>query len=170
VRVPDAPLEGELTVLRPVLPDEVDLLVAWHADPEVSRYWDDETFTHEEIVDRLSRPDVDAYVVTEDGEPVGYLQVWFDADTAENGGLDMFLIPDARGRGLGPDAARTIAEWLLDNAALQRVTVDPYLSNGRAIAAWTKAGFDPVEEHGPDEEHVGPWLLMSFVPRGREGS
>jgi hypothetical protein len=28
---------------------DVRLLVGWHADPEVSRYWDDETFTDDEM-------------------------------------------------------------------------------------------------------------------------
>jgi len=163
VRVPDRPLEGTFTLLRPVLRDDVDLLVAWHADPEVSRYWDDETFTREEMADRLSRPDVDPYLVMENGQPVGYLQAWFDGDAPGNGGLDMFLIPEARGRGLGPDAARTIAEWLLDSGALRRITVDPYLTNARAIAAWRKAGFEPIEQRGPDEDHLAPWLLMRFT-------
>jgi hypothetical protein len=29
-----------------------------------------------------------------------------------------------------------------------------------------KAGFRPVEECGPDEEHTVPWLLMLFDPGG----
>jgi len=36
------------------------------------------------------------YLVLADGDAVGYLQVWWDA---EGGGLDMFLEPSARGRG-----------------------------------------------------------------------
>ena len=28
---------------------DVPLLVGWHADPEVSRYWDGETFTEDEL-------------------------------------------------------------------------------------------------------------------------
>jgi hypothetical protein len=42
--------------------------------------------------------------------------------------------------------------------------VEPYLSNERAIAAWKKAGFQPVKEDEPDEEHAVPRLLMSFDP------
>ena len=81
----------------------------------------------------------------------------------------MFLIPAARGRGLGPDAASTMADWLLETGVLRRLTVDPYLSNERAIAAWKKAGFQPVREHEPDEEHAVPWLLMSFDPGLKAG-
>jgi hypothetical protein len=110
MRVPDAPLDGAFTTIRSAAQDDVDLLVTWHADPDVARYWDGETFTREEMLLRLARPNVDPYVVMDNGEPVGYLQVW----------------------------------------------------NGRAIAAWKKAGFQPVEEYGPDEEHTAPWLLMAF--------
>ena len=130
----------------------------------MARYWDGETFTREEMLLRLARPDVDPYVVVRNGEPVGYLQVWFDEGSTEDGGMDMFLIPAARDRGLGSDAARTVARWLLDTGGLRRLTVDPYLSNKRAIAAWKKVGFQEVKECGPDEEHTVPWLLMAFDP------
>src|SRR5436190_6439415 len=97
-------LRGETAVLRPAEAADADLLAAWHDDPEVARYWDDERFTPDELLARLQRVDVEAYIVEADGAPVGYLQVWREGD---GGGIDMFLVPDARGRGLGPDAART---------------------------------------------------------------
>src|SRR5437016_6284189 len=100
-------VRGRLTSLRPADVADVDGLVAWHADPEVSLYWDDETFTRAEMEGRLARSDVEAWIVEEDGEPVGYLQV-------HPQGLDMFLVLAARGRGLGPDAARAMARHLTD--------------------------------------------------------
>lgn len=45
-----------------------------------------------------------------------------------------------------------------------RVTVDPYVWNERAIRAWKKAGFRPVEEREPDDEHSAAWLLMTLEP------
>ena len=62
---------------RPATDDDVDLLVGWHGDPEISRYWDDETFTREEILDRLHREAVDAFIIEDEGVPVGYLQAWW---------------------------------------------------------------------------------------------
>ena len=153
-------IRGETTLVRPADDDDVDLLVAWHDDPEVSRYWDDERFTRDEMVVRLHRPDVEAYIVEADGEPVGYLQVWWEDDA---GGIDMFLVPGARGRGLGPDAARAVARHLRGGRGWRRVTVDPYLSNEAAIRAWRRAGFRDVGEQEPDEEHSARWLLMEFV-------
>lgn len=139
---------------------DAELLVQWHNDPDVARYWDDERFTRDEMIARLRRADVEAHIVEADGEPVGYLQVWSEDD---GGGIDMFLAPEARGRGLGPDAARAVARHLRDERGWSRVTVDPYLWNEPAIRAWRRAGFRDVGEREPDEEHSARWLLMEFV-------
>jgi aminoglycoside 6'-N-acetyltransferase len=163
MRTPPTPLVGELTVVRQAIAFDVDLLVRWHADPAVAEFWDGETFTREEMVARLARLDVDAYVIEAGGEPVGYLQAWF-GDDRDDCGIDMFLTPEARGRGLGPDSARTLARYLLREAGRTRVSVDPYLWNDRAVRAWKKAGFRPVEEREPDDEHLHAWLLMTFDP------
>jgi aminoglycoside 6'-N-acetyltransferase len=151
----DVFVRGRLTALRPAGAGDVDRLVAWHADPEVARYWDRETFTRTEMEERLARGDVEAWIVEEHGKPVGYLQVHPE-------GLDMFLIPDARGRGLGPDAGRAMARHLLDERGRKRLTVDPYEWNVGAIRAWQRAGFVEVSRHGADEEHTAPWILMEF--------
>ena len=155
------PVRGEQTTLRPVEAADIDLLVRWHADPEVSG-WDEETFTHEAMLARLARPDVAPYVVLAGSVPVGYLQVWWDA---EGGGLDMFLEPSARGRGIGPDAARAMAQHLLDDRGWTRVTVDPYAWNEQALRAWRNAGFVEVSRHEPDDEHTAAWVLLEFSPR-----
>jgi aminoglycoside 6'-N-acetyltransferase len=157
-------VRGALTVVRAATAEDADLLVGWHADPDVARYWDDETFTRDEILDRLRRPDVDAFVIEAGGEPVGFLQAWWEADAPVRGGIDMFLAPGARGRGLGPDAARALARHLRDERRWTHVSVDPYLWNEPAIRAWRRAGFVDVEERPADEEHSSPWLLMVWSP------
>ncbi len=129
--------------------------MAWHADPEVSRYWDDETFTRAEMEERLARPDVEAWIVEAANEQVGYLQV-------HPQGLDMFMIPPARGRGLGPDAARAMAEHLTRERGWTRVTVDPYAWNESAVRVWERAGFVAVSRHEAGGEYTAPWILMEF--------
>jgi aminoglycoside 6'-N-acetyltransferase len=148
-------VRGRLTSLRPADADDVDRLVAWHADPEVARYWDGETFTRSEMEERLAREDVEAWIVEAESEPIGFLQVHPE-------GLDMFLIPAARGRGLGPDAARAMAEHIIRERGRDRVTVDPYAWNEVAVHAWKRAGFAEVSRHGEDEGHTAPWILMEF--------
>jgi aminoglycoside 6'-N-acetyltransferase len=137
------------------------VLVAWHADPEISRFWDDETFTRDEMLERLRRPDVDSYIVDLGDRPIGYIQTWWDEDEPRRGGIDMFLVPDARGRGLGPDAARALTESLLASG-WTRVTVDPYAWNEPAVRAWRRTGFVELERRPPDEDHVSEWVLMEF--------
>ena len=148
-------VRGRLTSLRRADAGDAGRLVAWHADPEVARYWDDETFTRAEMEERLGRDDVEAWIVEERGEPVGFLQIHPD-------GLDMFLIPDVRGRGLGPDAARAMAEHLIGERGRTRVTVDPYAWNEGAVRAWERAGFAEVSRHEADDGHTAPWILMEF--------
>jgi aminoglycoside 6'-N-acetyltransferase len=148
-------VRGRLTTLRPAGAADVDRLVAWHADPEVSRYWDGETFTRAELAERLARDDVESWIVEEEGEPVGYLQVHSE-------GLDMFLLPGARGRGLGPDAARAMALHLVGDRAWTRVTVDPYAWNEGAVRAWQRAGFVELSRHEAGGEYSAPWILMEF--------
>jgi aminoglycoside 6'-N-acetyltransferase len=156
---------GLLTTVRAATDDDVDLLVAWHADPEVSRYWDDETFTADEVRERLARGAVDAWIVEADGAPVGYLQSWWEKGDPRRGGLDGFLAPAARGRGLMPDAARTLAESLLA-AGWAEVTVDPYDWNESALRAWAKAGFVEISRHPADDDHRTDWVLMRFAGEG----
>jgi aminoglycoside 6'-N-acetyltransferase len=151
----DVLVRGQLTSLRPAGAEDVDRLVAWHADPDVARYWDDETFTRAEMEERLARPDVDAWIVEESGEPVGYLQTHPE-------GLDMFLVPSARGRGLGPDAGRAMARHLIGERGYARVTVDPYVWNESAVRSWERAGFVAVSRHPADDGHTAEWMLMDF--------
>jgi aminoglycoside 6'-N-acetyltransferase len=156
-------VHGRLTVVRSASDDDVDVLVAWHADPEVSRYWDGETFTREQMLDRLHREPVDAWIIESNGKPIGYLQSWWEEEGPRRGGLDGFLIPGARGLGLMPDAASALAQRLLDDG-WEYVTADPYAWNERALKGWRNAGFVPVSRHPPDEDHRAEWVLMRFQP------
>ena len=133
-----SPVCGEQTTLRPVEENDVERLLAWHADPDVT-----------------------PFLVLTAGDPIGYLQVWGDAGA---GGLDMFLEPSARGRGLGPDAGAAMARHLLEQRGWARVTVDPYVWNVHAARAWRKAGFVDVSRHEPDDEHTAQWMLLEFSP------
>jgi aminoglycoside 6'-N-acetyltransferase len=147
---------------RAATPDDVELLVRWHADPEVSRFWDDETFTADEMRVRLARQDVDMWILEDDGAAVGLLQSWWEADEPKRGGIDGFLVPSARGRGVMPAVARQLASDLRAQG-WEQVTVDPYEWNERAVRAWEKAGFVEVSRgHPPDEDHSAEWVLMRF--------
>jgi aminoglycoside 6'-N-acetyltransferase len=72
----------------------------------------------------------------------------------------MFLIPSHREQGLGPDAARAAVRYLMQERGWQRVTVDPYANNPRALHAWGKAGF--VYARDLPDHPGGPAVLMAI--------
>jgi RimJ/RimL family protein N-acetyltransferase len=53
-RRPKAPLRGERTVIRPARTTDVEMLVRWHADPDVAPYWDGKIYTREQMRARAS--------------------------------------------------------------------------------------------------------------------
>lgn len=146
--------------LRRATRKDVDLLVAWHADPETSRFWDDQVYSREELLEKFERERWIPFIVVEDGLPVGYLQQWWE-EGSRVAGLDGFLIPSARGRGVMPAVARELAGRLLDEG-WESVTVDPYAWNEQGVRGWAKAGFVEESRHPPDDEHTAEWVLMRF--------
>jgi aminoglycoside 6'-N-acetyltransferase len=137
-----ARIAGELVELRPARPDDLELLVGWLHDPEVYRWWGGHPVPEEEIRQKYTgarSPRVRSYIIERDRVPVGYAQSWRAGELS--GGIDMFLAPDARGRGLGTDAARALADHLTYVEGWRRVTVDPEEDNARALHMWRRAGF-----------------------------
>jgi RimJ/RimL family protein N-acetyltransferase len=157
-------IETDGFVLRPTRTDDLTLLVAWHNDPDVYGYWDRRPLTEEEISHKYlggRLPRVRCFIIeSPPGQPVGFIQ-HADLDPPGDVGIDLFLIPTARGIGLGPRVARHLANHLLKTASAQRVTVDPLVSNQRAISAWRTAGF---ADHSAIEsgDHGEAALLMVF--------
>jgi aminoglycoside 6'-N-acetyltransferase len=157
-------LRGKRTQLRPAAPEDLDLLTAWLADPEVYRWWGGQPVPRATVERKYvghRRPAVESFVIEVDGKPVGYAQ--YDRKPDGSVGVDMFLAALAQGRGLGPDAARTLALYLEREVGVPRITVDPVVANPRAVRAWARAGFRH-ERDVPDGPE-GPAVLMVFAPR-----
>jgi aminoglycoside 6'-N-acetyltransferase len=153
-------IRGEHTWLRHAVDADLDLLTLWFADPDVYLWWGGEQIGRDRVSADYTghrSPEVESFIVEAEGVPIGFLQYW--RATERSGGLDMFLVPEARGRGLGPDAARATAEFLLHELGWTEVTVDPLTDNERAIRAFARAGF-VVERESRDEETGKPCLIM----------
>jgi aminoglycoside 6'-N-acetyltransferase len=76
---------------------------------------------------------------------VGCIQ--FDEETDpdyRSAAVDIFVSAAVHGRGVGPDAMRTLIVWLIEARGHHRFTVDPALDNTRAIHAYEKLGFRRV--------------------------
>lgn len=140
------PITGARVELRPVEASDLDMLSAWFGDPAFVKWWGGEPLSRESVAAKYlgHRENVTSLVVTEQGRPVGYAQ-WSGGDDRQ-GGIDLILIPEAQGRGLGSDAADALARHLLQTVGWCRVTVDPDSRNTQAVRAWHKAGFRVMSE------------------------
>lgn len=159
-------LVGDRVRLRPVLPEDVPVLAAILAQPEVARWWPgyDVARVEEELLTADAETVVWAIEARLDpAEPpdvVGAIQAWEEPnEDYRHAGIDLFLAPVARGQGLGRAAIHAVARWLIDVRGHHRLTIDPASANERAIRAYTALGFRPVGtlrqyERRPD----GTWL------------
>jgi aminoglycoside 6'-N-acetyltransferase len=155
--------EGGLA-LRPSTADDIDRLEGWFADPEVYRWWGGRPLSREDVAAKyIGRrcPRVESFIVELQGQPIGYIQ--YHLEGPGDAGLDMMLLPESRGQGLGPKAARMLLAHLASARGWTDITVDPAIDNARAIRAWEKAGF-VVEREWPDHPD-GPALLMRSTAR-----
>jgi aminoglycoside 6'-N-acetyltransferase len=160
-------IEGELVRLRPLVASDRDALLGILRDPSVVEVWDSRGA--EVSADELLADDeVTAFAVEVDGEFAGSIQyVEEDEPDYRHAGIDIFMSSRFQGRGLGTDAVRTLARYLLEVRGHHRLTIDPATANVRAIRAYEKVGFKPVGvmrqyERGVDKSfHDG--LLMDLL-------
>jgi aminoglycoside 6'-N-acetyltransferase len=151
-------LRSERVTLRTLVEADVAPLNAIVASPGVREVWGEDP-----TID-----DQDAFTILVDGEIAGWLG-WYEEDDPmyRHGGLDVFLAPAFQNRGLGKEALRLAAGWLISERGHHRIIIDPAASNARAIATYAAIGFKPVGimrryERGAD----GTWhdgLLMDLL-------
>ena len=149
-------VEGDRLRLRPLRAEDLGALAEILAAPGVREWWSPPD-TPEAVAEDL-RNDGAAFGIEVDGALAGWLAFNDDTDRDWQAlGLDIFLAPAHQGRGLGPEALRTVIRWLAAERGRRRFTIDPAVSNERAIAAYTAVGFRPVG-------------VMRQVERGADGS
>ena len=137
-------LEGETVVLRPLGLGDVERLAALQAEEGVARWWGppDEA---ELRAKAEGRDPVVAFAIEVDGQVAGLIQYYEENEPDfRSANLDIFLGDGYRGRGLGPDALRTLSHHLVDARGHHRVTIDPAAENTVAIRAFERAGFRRV--------------------------
>ena len=162
-------LRGRNIVLRPLRASDVERVAGIQAEPGVARWWGPPNKA------QLQRQadggdDEKALAIEREGELVGLIQYHEENEPDfRHAGIDVFLAGRAQGHGLGTDAVRTLARYLVDERGHHRLTIDPAADNGVAIRAYEKVGFRRVgvmREYwrSPD----GTWrdgLLMDLLAR-----
>ncbi|WUR51761.1 GNAT family N-acetyltransferase [Actinomadura citrea] len=161
-------LHGESVTLRPATVADVPALAAVRATPEVRRWWRGGPDLAAEVARELAEPDTGKLVIEHEGRSVGLIQWHAEQDPDyRHAGIDIYLDPSVHGRGLGPDAIRTLARHLFDDHDHHRITIDPAASNTAAIRCYEKVGFRPVGVMRQYERDTdGTWhdgLLMDLL-------
>ena len=134
-------LQGVVVRLRPVSPDDLPALLAMLDEPEVARWWRRAEWERVDEEDALTL----VIEVNASGAVAGCIQYTEEADPDYfSAAVDIFVGTAAQGRGVGPDAMRTLIAWLFDVRGHHRLTVDPAAANARAIHVYEKLGFRPV--------------------------
>ena len=162
-------LRGRNVVLRPLRAYDVERVAGIQAEPGVARWWGppDEAELRRQAD---GSDDEKAFAIEREGELVGFIQYHEENEPDfRHAGIDVFLAGRAQGQGLGTDAVRTLARYLIDERGHHRLTIDPAADNAAAIRTYEKVGFRAVgvmREYwrSPD----GTWrdgLLMDLLAR-----
>lgn len=145
----------------PVTPNDLPLLARWLRRPHWREWWGDPDTERGYIRDMVEgRDETRPYLFHLDGAPAGYIQVWpvgpnqtpemaaehpwimdLPADAV---GVDLSIADGASlSRGIGSAVLRAFVRRLRDEGHAI-IVIDPDPENGRAVAAYRKAGFRPV--------------------------
>ena len=138
-------LHGEQVTLRPIRPDDRESLLEVLRDPTVVAVWD--TRGPENSVAELLAGDAGwtVWAIEVDGQFAGSIQSAEEEDgDYRHAGIDVFMSSRFQGRGLGTDAVRTLARYLIEVRGHHRLTIDPAADNARAIHTYERVGFKPV--------------------------
>lgn len=150
--------------LRPLQDGDAGELRRIHGLPEVREWWDDppEGFPFDE-------PESTRLTIVVDGRVAGLIQFQEETEPKyRHAGIDVFLDPELRGRGVGTEAVRRVLDLLIAERGHHRVTIDPALANEPAIRSYEKAGFRRVgvmrlAERDADGRGWHDALLMEHV-------
>lgn len=128
-------------ILRPLARGDEAELRRIHAHPDVAFWWD----SPPDGFPWTDDPEATRLTIEVDGAIAGMIQFSEELDPKyRSAGIDVFLDPALRGRGLGTEVVRRVVRHLIEDRGHHRITIDPATANLAAIRAYEKAGFRPV--------------------------
>lgn len=165
-------------VLRPVTADDLPMLAQWLARDHVRQWWGDVDTQVGRVRAKLDGRDTTRPFIFElGGVPTGYIQYsffddhktpdqlaetpWLDMLPEGALGIDLFIAEaGSLSKGIGSVAVRTMAEMLWRKGH-RSILIDPDLKNARAVRAYEKAGFRPIDALSG---RTGDYLIMRYDP------
>jgi aminoglycoside 6'-N-acetyltransferase len=164
---------------RPMTAGDLPLMRRWLEAPHVREWWGDPETELGYIRDMIEGRDTTRpFIFSVDGEPAGYIQVWFVghhqnetwiADNpwlaelpADAVGVDLSIgDPDRLAKGIGSGVLRAFTAHLVEQG-YRTIVIDPDPANGRAVRAYEKAGFRAVPHLAG---RTGDTLIMQYDPK-----
>jgi aminoglycoside 6'-N-acetyltransferase len=176
--------EGDLEIrrLRNERPD-LELMARWLSDERILEFYGgrDDPLDLDGVIEHYVRragPDaltVGCIIELED-RPIGYVQfyAWVNwpeevramgVEPDDAWGIDLFIgETDVWGRGIGTRVVDVVSRHLFERCGARVVTLDPLMTNGRAIRSYEKAGYRKVRIVKDTEAHEGEirdlWLMV----------
>jgi GNAT superfamily N-acetyltransferase len=157
-------IRGNGVVLRPTTPDDLPTARRLFRDPEFYAHWEGEPKDDADIAANYlgaRSPEVECFFVDVDGEVVGFAQYYAGAEAGpDGGGMDLVLLPAARGRGIG----RAVVDAMVTHVrglGWRRFVVDPDVANPDGVAFWRRVGFEMVRVVTDDGDRE-PYVLMEW--------
>jgi RimJ/RimL family protein N-acetyltransferase len=159
-------LRGLRVVLVPITAEHVPELRRILRTPDVRRRWGDEAASSGWPFDDSSAV---RFSIVLDDQVRGMVQYGEEDDPQyRSASIDIFLDPAVHGRGVGRDAVRTLAHYLVLDRGHHRLVIDPAADNEPAIRCYSAVGFRPVGvlrryEHDVDGDGWHDGLLMDLL-------
>jgi aminoglycoside 6'-N-acetyltransferase len=138
------PLDGAGIHLRPATVNDDGALASILGDRTVGAWWQVPDIDAD-VAELLADAELAIWLIEEAGTVLGLIMAGEETDPMyPHGSIDIAIAAEGQGRGLGTEAVRTVARWLIDRRGHHRLIIDPSAENERAIATYAKAGFRPV--------------------------
>ncbi|HVF05116.1 MAG TPA: GNAT family protein [Frankiaceae bacterium] len=159
-------IPGDVVTLRPLRPDDLELLWQWRIDLAT---WGDQTdeAPYPMTLEAYRRGHEEApltpgrgitWAVEVNGELVGRAALFAFDELSRNAEVGLGFGPEHRGKGYGRETLRLLLDFCFRRRNLHRVWLECAATNERAIRAYRAAGF--VEE-GRLREHA--WIDGRYV-------
>jgi len=154
-------------VLRTLVEADVPRLLEIGREPGFARWWPD--LDEASLVGQATGTSGSVvFAITLAGEVIGVARFYEEDDPEyRHAGIDLGLTTARQDQGLGTEAVRLLARYLVHERGHHRLVIDPAADNHRAIRCYEKVGFRPVGvmreyERGADDAwHDG--LLMDLL-------
>lgn len=166
-------LHGEKIDLRPLKVDEIGEFYEWVTrEPYWYGRYGDPIPTFEGFMSEWpiyyfdgSRPEKGrCFMILLKGEKIG--EVNYHEIDSENGSaeLDIILLKDFRGMGYGPDALKTLTDYLFAKMGAMKCIIEPIVLNERAVKAYEKTGFKLIEVITGDNFEMAHMEMLRVRP------